>query len=378
MKEGVISMKVKTILKFWILALFVLLSLSISDQVFAGTNQDEISSSADKDLAISSSAADNHAIGIVNTGALNVRSGPGVEFGVITVIYKGQAVNLLGKFHANNWVNIRLSNGLEGWVNSNYLNSNVPVSQLPVIGAPDPQPPANVTPSAVVTTGALNVRSGPGPNFSILTVVRQGEQLALLGRNSTGSWVKVRTASNVEGWVNASYIQTNVPVSSLPVVDSPAPTPAAVVTASSANVRTGPGGQYEVIAVLSQGQTVPIQGRNNASTWIQVTLGNGQVGWVRSNAVQTNLPISSLPVVDFQPPTNTAIVNTGALNVRYGPGTNFGVFTVLVRGQVVSMVGRAAYSTWVQVRLPSGSLGWVNSNYLLTSIPIAELPIVYP
>lgn len=371
-------MKVQTILKIWILALFVLLIFGTSGQAFAGTNQDEISSSADQVSIETSKVADNHALGVVNTGALNVRSGPSVDFGVVTVIYKGQVVGLLGRFHANNWVNIRLSNGLEGWVNSVYLNSNVPVNELPVIGTPAPVPPANVTPTAVVTTGALNIRSGPGPLFPILTVARQGEQLALLGRNSAGSWLKVRTASNIEGWVNSSYVQNNVPVSSLPLVDSPAQTPAAVVTVSAANVRTGPGGQYEVLAILYQGQSVRVQGRNNASSWIQVTLGNGQVGWMRSSAVQTNVPVSSLPVVEFQPPTNTAIVNTGALNVRYGPGTGFGVFTVLVRGQVVSMLGRAAYSTWVQVRLPSGTLGWVNSNYLLTSIPISELPIVYP
>ncbi|HCB50575.1 MAG TPA: hypothetical protein DEP47_13930, partial [Chloroflexi bacterium] len=46
--------------------------------------------------------------------------------------------------------------------------------------------------------------------------------------------------------------------------------------------------------------------------------------------------------------------------------------------QVVGIIGRSANSTWVQVRLPNNSVGWVDSNYLLGKTPITELPIVSP
>lgn len=372
-------MKIRTILRRSIPVLFVLLVLGTSGQAHASVTDSKTFFSTDQPFLERSKAADSHTTGVVNTGALNVRSGPSVDFGILTMIYKGQVVTLLARYYANNWVQIRLDGGLEGWVNSVYLNTSVPVSQLPVIGTPPtPVPPSSVTPSAVVNTGALNVRSGPGPVYPILTVVRQGGRLAVTGRNSAASWLKVTTTSNTKGWVNSSYVVTNVPINSLPIVESPDLAPAAVVVVSAANVRTGPGGQYESIAILFQGQSVRVNGRNNASSWLQVTLGNGQIGWISSSAVRTNVPGSSLPVVDVQPPTNSAVVNTGTLNVRYGPGVDFGVFTVLTRGQVVSMVGRASNSSWVEVRLPNGALGWVNSIYLSTSKPISELPVVYP
>ena len=63
--------------------------------------QPELSSGAPSSYQFSSSSVTsslNEAVGVVNTGALNVRSGPGASFGVVTVIYQGQAVSLLGRY----------------------------------------------------------------------------------------------------------------------------------------------------------------------------------------------------------------------------------------------------------------------------------------
>ena len=69
----------------------------------------------------------------------------------------------------------------------------------------------------MVTAGALNVRSGPGAHFGVVTAVFRGTNLILLGRNGSGSWVQVQTPSGATGWVNANYIFGNVPVSNLPI-----------------------------------------------------------------------------------------------------------------------------------------------------------------
>jgi uncharacterized protein YgiM (DUF1202 family) len=123
---------------------------------------------------------------------------------------------------------------------------------------------------------------------------------------------------------------------------------------------------------------VALIGRTNNSSWLKVDLVNDQDGWLNSTTVQTNVPIPSLPVAEVPPPPNAAVVNVSWLNVRLGPGTNFDAFTVLQRGQVVGIIGRSANSTWVKVRLPNNSIGWVDSNYLLGSTPLTELPIVSP
>ncbi len=373
-------MKIRSQRKFWIAIVLFAIVVGIPAQVLA---QPEISSGAPNSYQFSyssvSSALDE-AVGVVNTGALNVRSGPGASFGVVTVVYQGQAVSLLGRYASNFWVKVRLYSGVEGWVNSTYLNTNVPVSSLPVIGPatapPTPTPP--IAASAVVATGALNIRSGPGVAFNVVAVATWGEGLALLGRNAAGTWVVVRNGAGVEGWVNEYYLHTSVPVYSLPVVGAPPASPTALVTIGSVNVRTGPGGQYDSFAVLYQGQSVVVIGRSVDANWVQVRLGNGAVGWVSITAVQLSVDINSLPVVEAGPPSNAAVVNVGALNVRYGPGTGYGAFTVVFRGQVVTLLGRAAYSTWVQVRLSTGAVGWVNSNYLISPVPIDSLPVTWP
>jgi uncharacterized protein YgiM (DUF1202 family) len=110
---------------------------------------------------------------------------------------------------------------------------------------------------------------------------------------------------------------------------------------------------------------------------VQVRLDNGTVGWVNATLIQSNVPISSLPVVVDAPVTPTAVINVGALNVRTGPGTSFAVITVVLRGQTVTLVGRNSSATWAQVRLTTGTVGWVNANYIIGNIPISTLPITY-
>jgi len=85
-------------------------------------------------------AAQDNASGVVNTGALNVRSGPDPSAPRVATIYNGTPVTVLGRFHANHWVLIRTTgaSSIEGWVNSNYLTLSVPVNQLPVIGPSEP------------------------------------------------------------------------------------------------------------------------------------------------------------------------------------------------------------------------------------------------
>lgn len=59
----------------------------------------------------------------------------------------------------------------------------------------------------------------------------------------------------------------------------------------------------------------------------------------------------------------TATVDTSYLNMREGPGTQYAVIAVLQRGTSVVLTGQVS-DYWVQVREPSGLVGWVSSSYL--------------
>jgi uncharacterized protein YraI len=320
------------------------------------------------------------AVGAVNTGALNVRSGPGLEYSSLAVAYNGHVVQLLGRNTFTTWLKVRLFNGQEGWVNAKYISTTYPTGNLPIMWDDAVIPGA---PTAIVVTGNLNIRTGPGAGYSAITSVPYGTTLTLVGRNADGTWVKVRMSNGTEGWVNASYLTTSVPVSSLPIVDgsSGSGTPTAVVTTGALNVRSGPGTQYGAITVIYQGAQVTLIGRNADGSWVKIRTSAGTEGWVNASLVQANVPISNLPVVDgsggtpVNPIAYNAVVTTGALNVRSGPSMAYPSVTVINRGTEMNLIGRSATTGWVQVVLPGGQQGWLNPNYIYTTIDINALPV---
>lgn len=150
--------------------------------------------------------------------------------------------------------------------------------------------------ATVVNCYYLNVRSGPGVSFSVVEVLNRGAQVQLLGRNSASTWVLIRTDRNTEGWVNASYLSSNIPIGTLPVVGAPAQA-TGTVTSSFLNARSGPSVSFPVVAVLSHGQTVPVTHRaGGGSTWVRIILPNGNPAWVNSSYLNLSVPLNSLPV----------------------------------------------------------------------------------
>jgi LysM repeat protein len=74
---------------------------------------------------------------------------------------------------------------------------------------------------------------------------------------------------------------------------------------------------------------------------------------------------------------STAWVNTGRLNLRSGPGVNYNSITSLLRNSAVTMIGRTADASWIQVVIPGGAQGWMRSRFLLPNTPIGLLPITW-
>lgn len=331
-------------------------------------------------------APESSATALVSTGALNVRSGPGVTYSVVTVASQGQTVMLLGRNANSSWAKIRLSNGTEGWVNATLLTPSVAISSLPFADSPaPPEPPVPVAPGAV-----LSLRSGPGFNYPVTGSVYQGLQVSAIGRNAANTWLKVRLSDGQEGWIGAQYVQLSIPVSNLPILDgttgSTTPTPGATATppattywatvnTGAANVRSGPGIGYGIVTVVTQGQYVSLLARNSISSWAKVQLTDGTVGWINASLLDANIAINTLPVENVQTISTSGVVNTAALNVRTGPGVNYGVTAVVYQGQGVALIGRNADSSWLKVRLTNGTVGWINSAYIQTSTTLNSLPI---
>ncbi len=145
---------------------------------------------------------------VVSVSRLTLRAGPGVGYAVAAILNGGDVLTLVGRNTNGSWAKVQTIDGLEGWVSTRYITIAGSASDLPIL--------ASVEPAATVTTGTLNVRSGPGANYDVITTANYGTVVNLLGRNGNASWVQIRVNGQV-GWVDASYISTNYNIRYLPV-----------------------------------------------------------------------------------------------------------------------------------------------------------------
>jgi uncharacterized protein YraI len=81
------------------------------------------------------------------SGAVNVRSGPGTNFGILATIQPGQYLVVVGQNAG--WYMVTLPGGIQGWIAGSVSTLNGPCANLPQIQAPAIQP--TVPPDAVVT-----------------------------------------------------------------------------------------------------------------------------------------------------------------------------------------------------------------------------------
>jgi serine protease Do len=72
----------------------------------------------------------------------------------------------------------------------------------------------------------------------------------------------------------------------------------------------------------------------------------------------------------------TATVVTAALNVRSGPGTNYGRIAAVNQGDVLTVAGQSNSCSWLLIFTPDGQPGWVsgNSQYTTLNGACADIP----
>ena len=137
---------------------------------------------------------------LVNTGYLNVRSGPGISHDVILTVPGGAKLAAVGIAPDLVWYEVATSAG-NGWVNSNYTIgrgdfSNVKRYLDALRGD---------TPRALVNTSYLNIRTGPGAGHSVVVVIPGGTTLAVLGKSADGKWFLVEGDFG-QGWLRNRYV----------------------------------------------------------------------------------------------------------------------------------------------------------------------------
>lgn len=144
---------------------------------------------------------------VANTNRLNVRSGAGVEYGVVRQLENGDEVVIVERTWASDgepWA--RLDSTQPEWVNANFLDIRGSFSDLPT-NAPGEWQPAR---APIGVRGAANtdmrLRGGPGTEYRQLdnpSVLPEGEEVDIVGQARGFYLINYGQGA---AWVAASFI----------------------------------------------------------------------------------------------------------------------------------------------------------------------------
>ena len=212
------------------------------------------------------------------------------------------------------------------------LSAIVPlVLSLLVFSQPNANAQTAPPSSGTVSVVRLNVRSDPSMTGAIVGRLDQNDSVTITGVSDDGDWLQVQSEDVAEGWVFADYVATaadtavaaNAATNPLPaatatqtatVTADAGADPVAQVTSDRINVRSGPGTNYQVVSSANKGAQLPITGRNQASSWVQVTVaGLNEPGWVMASLTTLVGALDDVPIAEAAAaPAAAAASTTGA------------------------------------------------------------------
>ena len=214
---------------------------------------------------------------------VNVRSGPGTSYAKIGTAPKGAVYTVTGKSGSYFSINY---NGRTGYVHSNYIS-------VISTGAPANTMPASSTGTIVNCQIGVNVRSGPGTNYSKLGTAPKGAVYTVTGLS--GSFVRINYNGKV-GYIHSGYIS----VSSSPSPGASVGTGRIVNCTSWVNVRSGPGTSYSKIGQAPKGAVYTVTGKSG--TYFAVNFGSC-TGYVHSSYISVTYAAPAPTPVPTPAPT---------------------------------------------------------------------------
>lgn len=199
------------------------------------------------------------------TGALvNLRTGPGTDYDTAETVEAG--TELLRTGMADSWSRV-IYTGKEYYISSALVSTEKPAE-------PTPQP-YTVTDAGgtVVVTSSANIRSGPGTSYDVIGNVATGTELSRTGR--ANGWTQV-VYNGSEAFIYDGLIEEK---GASDVTEKSG----TITVKTEANIRSGPGTDYDVLGTAKAGDTFETTGLTG-NHWYTVTY-NGQTAYINGNMI---------------------------------------------------------------------------------------------
>ena len=272
---------------------------------------------------------------VVSEAGAAIRTEPDVNSDIMAYIASGKECFVLDD--DMEWYLIRYG-GYVGYVAKEYLLTEEKVTQVPLVTptpVPTPEPTAipgaqaapqieyeerEMTVGTVITQAKVNVRTGAGADYDVLTRLAPGDTCFVLGEE--GEWYRVEVGGDV-GYVAKELMKTEKQMVQVPVaVQTPVPAATEVPTAmpgyewveklagtliarQDANVRSGPGTDHRILGKMRPGDTCRVLSQEG--DWYLIDF-DGVRGYVSAELIETRTYMELTEII-VEDPLSAVLVN---------------------------------------------------------------------
>ncbi len=306
---------------------------------------------------------------------MNVRSGPGLTYDIVTTVPAGTQGTIVGTDPNDDWYQVEIA-GVTGrvWIYQDLttlVGSLTGVKQYTALeitqlttGTPSGD---GTAPLAITIPELMNVRTGPGLTYNIVTTVPAGTQGYIYGIDPDNDWFHIelegfdtrvwvyRDLTTVVGSLASVKLYTLQEIAQLlgtPGADGSVPL--AITVPITMNVRTGPGLLYDIVGIVPEGTQGRIFGIDPDNDWFQIELeGLDTLVWVYQDLTTVIGSLAGVKWVTLEELAllPAAITQPALLNARAGPGLTFDILTTIPQGTWTKITGIDPQGEWYRVEL---------------------------
>ncbi len=300
-----------------------------------------------------------------NGATVNMRSGPGMGYSVVTRIKSGSEVEYVET--EDGWCLVRYK-GKSGYVDGSFVVDSVAAEEPKATNAPKS---TQVPTLAYITSPngkPANLRSGPGTGYDQVGTAEVGKAVTVYERGS--SWSQI----SVDG--EMCYVLTRLLSSTKPDITSapeetPQPSYTAYIVSSNGGpvrIRKGPGTSYGIAGEISYGMQVTVDGKDGSWNHVQT---DTVTGYVMSKYLSATKPDTQTagPESTVKPAGTKAYVvsaNGKSVNVRKSDRSSAKVVTSLEYGTEVMVEENGG--KWSKITGSFGE-GYILNTYLTSTDP---------
>jgi len=293
--------------------------------------------------------------GEVTASNLNVRASASSSASIISSLRRGAKVDLLGK--SGSWYKIKVGSR-DGFIHGDYVKVSTSSSGS---GSDSSGGSSSTHGNGEVTATNLNVRASASSSASIISSLRRGAKVELLGKS--GSWYKIKVGSR-DGYIHSDYVKVSTSSSGSGSGSSGGSTSTlgnGEVTASNLNVRASASSSASIISSLRRGTAVELLGKSGS--WYKIKVGSRD-GYIHSDYVKVSTSSSgsdSGSSGGSSPTLGNGEVTATNLNVRASASSSASIISSLRRGTTVELLGKSG--SWYKIKVGSRD-GYIHSDYV--------------